>query len=145
MKLLLRPGLYLMLLGLFTLTSANADEPIPPRFPALQITTDQWKAYLAEVKALPDVQCMEDRINQLTCNSSEQHTIWVFTTPGHPAHPAVSRGVIVMQQTAKGATVSIDRSGHYAGHRAEFDVWMRQFAMLDRTQVAQWQSSLKGK
>jgi hypothetical protein len=145
MRLLLRPGLYLVLLGLFALTSANADESIPPRFDTLQISMDQWKAYLAEVKALPDVQCQEDRIHQYVCNSSEQHTIWVFTVQGHPAHPAVSRGVTVMQQTAQGPTVGIDRSGHYAGRRAEFDVWMRQFAMLDKTQVAQWQSALKHK
>ncbi len=142
MRLQLRPGLYLMLLGLFALTSANADDAVPPRFPALQISTDEWKAYLAEVKAIPDVKCMEDRINQLVCNSSEQHTIWIFTTPGHPAHPAVSRGVMVMQQTDKGPSVGIDRSGNYAGHRAEFDVWMRQFEMLDKRQVAQWQASM---
>lgn len=134
----LRPGLYLLLLGLFALTSANADDSVPPRFPTPQISMDQWKAYLAEVKALPGVQCQEDRIRQYVCNSTEEHTIWVFTVQGHPAHPAVTRGVTVMQQTDKGATVGIDRSGHYVGRRAEFDVWMRQFAMLDKQQLAQW-------
>ena len=145
MHLFLRAGLCLVLLGLFAPASANADEPIPPRFATTQISMEQWKAYLAEVKALPDAQCMEDRIYQYTCNSSEQHTIWVFTVRGHPAHPAVSRGVKVMQQTAQGAAVSIDRSGHYAGRRAEFDLWMKQFAMLDKQQVAQWQLSMQHK
>ena len=142
MRLQLRPGLYLMLLGLFALTSANAEEAISPRFATSQISMEQWNAYLAEVKAVPDVQCKEDQINEYICNSSEQHTIWIFTTPGHPAHPAVSRGVMVMQQTDKGPSVGIDRSGNYAGHRAEFDVWMRQFEMLDKRQVAQWQASM---
>jgi hypothetical protein len=140
-----RSNPWLALLGLFAVASAIADGPIPPRFATTQISTEQWNAYLAEVKALPEVRCKDAASNQYICDSSSQRTIWVFTHEGHPAHPAVSRGALVIQQTAQGATVGIDRSGHYAGDRSAFDVWMKEFAPLDQRQVAQWQSMLQPK
>jgi len=142
---LLRPGLNLVLLGLFALTAANADGQVPPRFATTEISTQQWNDYFDEVRAIPNIQCKAAPLNQYICNSAEQHTIWVFTREGHNAHPAVSRGVVVMQQTDQGATVGIDRSGHYAGNAAAYDVWMKQFARLDKVQIAQWQSALQHK
>jgi hypothetical protein len=141
----LRPGLWLTLVGVLAISVADADGPIPPRFDTTQISAQQWSAYLAEVKALPDAQCREAPANQYICDSSAKRTIWVFTREGHAAHPAVSRGVMVIQQTAQGATVGIDRSSHYAGDRAAFDAWMKEFAPLDHKQVAQWQAMLQPK
>lgn len=123
---------------LAVLTTAKADGPIPPRFPTTQISEEQWNAYLTEVKAVPDVRCKDAASKQYICDSSSQHTIWVFTRGGHPAHPAVSRGVMVIQQSAQSTTVGIDRSGHCAGDRAAFDAWMKEFSVLDKKQIAQW-------
>ena len=135
--------LCLALVGFLALATAVADGPIAPRFPTAQISVDQWSAYLAQVKALPDARCKDAPSNQYICDSASQTTIWVFTREGHPAHPAVSRGIMVFQQTVQGATVGIDRSGHYAGDRAAFDAWMKEFARLDHGQLTQWQSILQ--
>jgi len=137
--------LCLALVGLLGLATALADASIALRFPTVQISVDQWSAYLTEVKALPDARCKDAPSNQYICDSASQRTIWVFTREGHPAHPAVSRGIMVIQQTPQGAMLGIDRSGHYAGSRAAFDAWMKEFASLDHRQVAQWQSMLQPK
>jgi hypothetical protein len=71
--------------------------------------------------------------------------MWTFTLPGHPAHPAVSRGVMLVQQTDQGSRVGIDRSGHYAGDGAAFEAWMKEFHVVDQKQVAQWQTILQPK
>jgi hypothetical protein len=133
------------LAGLMILATAWAQGPIAPHFATTQITSEQWSSYLNEVKAVPDVRCEEAASVQYICDSSGQRTIWVFTREGHPAHPAVSRGVMVIRQTSQGATVGIDRSGHYAGDRGAFEDWMKGFAALDQKQVAQWQSMLQPK
>jgi hypothetical protein len=133
------------LAGLMILATAWAQGPIAPHFATTQITPEQWSSYLNEVKAVPDVRCEEAASAQYICDSAGQRTIWVFTREGHPAHPAVSRGVMVIRQTSQGATVGIDRSGHYAGDHGAFEDWMKEFAALDQKQVAQWQSMLEPK
>lgn len=141
MQTLLRPGIFLVLLGLFALPSASADDSLPARFPSLQISEVQWTAYRDEVRATPGVECKDGRAYQFICNSSEQHTIWTFTREGHHAHPAVSRAVVVMQETDKGPAPGIDRSSHYAGNRGAFDDWVKDFAALDKSQVSQWRAA----
>ena len=136
----------LTLVGLMTLAAAAADGPVTPRFATERISTEQWNSYLAEVKAVPDVRCKDAPSNQYICDSSSQRAIWVFTREGHPAHPAVSRGVMVFQPHQRGdVSVGIDRSGHYAGDRAAFEAWMKEFEALDKNQVAQWQAMLQPK
>ncbi|HUI62192.1 MAG TPA: hypothetical protein VLX90_18345 [Steroidobacteraceae bacterium] len=108
--------------------TAAADGQISPRFATSQISSEQWQTYLSEVKVVADVQCKVDADSKAyMCRSSAQRTLWVFTRKGHPAHPAVFRGVIVIQQTPQGPSVDLDRSGHYAGNRAAFEVWMKEF------------------
>jgi hypothetical protein len=136
--------LWLTLSGFLAL-AAVADGPIAPRFATPHIYVEQWSVYLAEVKSVPDAHCRNAPSNQYICDSALQHAIWVFTREGHPAHPAVSRGIMVIQQTAQGVTVGIDRSGHYAGDRAAFDEWMKEFVPLDQNQAARWQSMLRRK
>lgn len=126
------------LLGFFALRAATSSgESISPRYASAHITSEQWRVFLAEVKATPDVKCEKYVLNQYACNSAAERTIWVFTSFGHPAHPAVSRGVIFVSPVPGGTVLSIDRSGHYAGNRAAFDKWMHEFAILDQQQIAQ--------
>lgn len=40
-----------------------------------------------------------------------------------------------MSNVPGGTVLSIDRSGHYAGDRAAFDIWMREFAILDQKEI----------
>jgi len=119
-----------------------SQSPIPLRFPHEQISVEQWQSYLDEVKAVPDVTCAEMALHQYKCDSSAQRTIWIFTLEGHPAHPAVSRGVMVIANTAAGTTLGIDRSGHFAGDYPAFIAWMHEFDALDKRQMAAWQKFL---
>ena len=86
---------------------------------------------------MPGVKCTDYVANQYVCDSAAQRTIWVFTSAGHPAHPAVSRGVMFINEGPRGAFLGIDRSGHYAGDLIAFDKWMREFAVLDQRQIVE--------
>jgi hypothetical protein len=117
---------------------ARSSDSIAPRYATAKITVEQWRHLLAEVKALPDVKCINYVLNQYACDSAAQRTIWIFTSVGHPAHPAVSRGILFANRAPAGAILGIDRSGHYSGNRAAFEKWMQEFAFLDQRQIAEW-------
>jgi hypothetical protein len=117
----------------------------PPRFLTAKVTTDQIDKYRAEVEAIPDIHCHDIWAHQRECSSKARFTIWTFTLSGHPAHPAVSRGILLVEQTGRGSLLGIDRSGHYAGERGAFEAWMKELQVLDQKEVAQWQAILKPK
>lgn len=116
--------------------TAYCGESIAPRYATAKISIEQWQRFLAEVKAMPGIKCRSDMQNQYVCDSAVQRTIWAFTLVGHPAHPAVSRGVLFVNRISGGAVLGIDRSGHYAGDQAAFEKWMQEFAALDQRQIA---------
>jgi hypothetical protein len=134
-------GALLLILPLLGIAQPS-QSPIQPRFPQAHISTEQWQSYLDEVKAIPGVACAEAASHQYKCNSTAQQTMWVFTLKGHPAHPAVSRGVMVTHQATPATTVGIDRSGYFAGKEEAFRSWMREFDALDQRQIAAWQEAL---
>lgn len=113
---------------------AQSYEPDEPRFATAQISMDEWLSYRSEVQGFAHVMCRSDPSHQLICDSLSQRTIWVFTLDGHAAHPAVSRGQMVV---AEGA-VGIARSGHFVSSREEFERWFGQFQELDERQVVEW-------
>jgi hypothetical protein len=113
---------------------------ISPRYPTKQITREQWQVALDEVKAIPDVRCVDYVAYQYVCDSAARSTIWVFTKSGHPAFPAFTRGVMIVKQGEGGTIIGIDRSGHYAGDASAFDAWIDSFVALDKRQVAEWES-----
>jgi hypothetical protein len=134
-----------LLLATGAIALAQQSAPPPARFPTAKITMEQLETYKSEIEAIPDIQCRDIWAHQRQCSSSAQFTMWTFTLPGHPAHPAVSRGVMLVQQTDQGSRVGIDRSGHYAGDGAAFEAWMKEFHVVDQKQVAQWQTILQPK
>lgn len=91
---------------------------------------------------MPGVRCEELAANLTQCESKLKNTVWVFTREGHPAHPAVSRRVMVLMQTSSGNAVLINRTGHYAGDAPAFQAWMKNFAALDQQQVAAGKKTL---
>lgn len=127
----------LIVIGL-TPAIASAGERITPRYSAGQITPTDWREYLAEVEAIPDIKCHHYATNQYVCESASRRTIWIFTRIGHPAHPAVSRGILFLRQATGGVRLGIDRSGHYAADQVAFDKWMKELVELDLIQVAEW-------
>jgi hypothetical protein len=115
-----------------------ADVP-SPRFPSAHITIDEWHTFSNEVTAVSDVRCRDIASNQYQCDSQLQSTIWIFTRPGHPAHPAVTRAILL----SNGSMVRIDRSGHYAGSELAFRTWMNHFVDLDKKQLQDWIAVLR--
>ena len=132
-----------LLAALLLSSPTLADSGVAPRFPNGRVTADEVLQYMAEVKAIPDVRCVTDQGYQLICESTSQRTFWVFTLDGHPAHPAVSRGIMVVSDTGAGMSIGIDRTAHYAGDVEAFRRWISDFAQIDEKQVVQWSKSLR--
>jgi len=87
------------------------------RFPTDEITQEQWQIYLEEVRALPGAEIRE-AANQILISVPSRLTLYVFTSPAHPAFPAVvirqivevdaipfSVAVVTMQETKQHTTV----------------------------------------
>jgi hypothetical protein len=134
-----------LLMVIATMALAQQPHAPPKRFPAEKITPEQLETYKSEIQAIPGIECHEIPAHQRQCTSNAQFTIWIFTLPGHPAHPAVTQSVMLLQQDAQGARVGINRSGYYAGDSAAFDTWMKEFRVLDQKQIEQWQTTLQPK
>jgi Protein of unknown function (DUF4019) len=96
------------------------------RFPSDRITLAQWSMFRDEVLAKPGMERKESG-NQLVITVSAESAIYVFTQPGHPAHPAV---VVRKLVTVDGGT-SINRMGHFAGNEQAFATWWKAFDSLD--------------
>jgi hypothetical protein len=134
-----------LLVATTAIAIAQQSQAPPKRFPTEKITPEQLETYKSEVQAIPDIDCREIWGHQRQCTSNAQFTIWIFTVPSHPAHPAVTQGVMLLQQDAQGARVGINRSGYYAGDSAAFDIWIKEFSTLDQKQIAQWQRTFQPK
>jgi hypothetical protein len=134
-----------LLLATTAIALAQPSQPPPKRFPTEKITAEQIGTYKSEVQAIPGIECREIEAHQLQCTSNAQFTIWIFTLSGHPAHPAVTQAVMLVQRDSQGARAGIHRSGYFAGDSAAFDTWMKEFRGLDQKQVAQWQDALQPK
>lgn len=97
------------------------------RFPTDQISTQDWKTYLDETLAKPGVNAYE-AAGQIIIEIPQEAAVYVFTADTHPAYPAV----VKRQAVERDGRIVIDRKGHYAGDRAAFDYWWKQFDELDR-------------
>ena len=102
------------------------------------VTAAQWSKMLVDVKSQPGMKCQDRENNQLICDVTSPPTIWVFTRPGHPAHPAATKGVMIFRDSV----VDIDRTGYYAGDRSAFMAWMEEFGVLDARQIELWKNSM---
>jgi hypothetical protein len=124
-----------------TLATAWAQQPaaVPDESPE-KMTTQQLDSYKAAVEAMPGIECRDIWAHQRQCSSAAPMSIWTFTLPGHPAHPATSRGVMTFQQTSHGNTVGINRSWHYVEDTAAFEAWVKDFHAVDEKALAQIRS-----
>jgi hypothetical protein len=118
--------------------TCRADSPIAPEFTTAKVTAEQLQAYTAQVEAMTDIQCHDIGANQRQCSSDSQMTIWTFTRPGHPAHPAVTRGILRVSPPY----VGIDRSGVYAGDDGAFANWIKEWVAVDVHNVAEFKKHL---
>jgi len=130
------PGTIVTVFAFFLVGAAiDASRAAPT---AVFVTAAQWIKMLADVKSQPGMKCENREGNQIICDAINPPTIWVFTRPGHPAHPAASKGVMIFRDSA----VDIDRTGYYAGDRKAFMAWMEEFGVLDMRQIELWRNSM---
>ena len=138
-----RGALGAILLAVAIAHPALADrDPKGPRFAEEKISLSELNGFRVEVRSMPDVRCQDLAAAQTVCEAKVRNTVWVFTREGHPAHPAVSRRVTVLLQTASGNAVLVNRTGHYAGDALAFRAWMKEFAHADEQQVTAGKQSL---
>jgi hypothetical protein len=100
-----------------------------PEFADARISRNDWGNLRTGVRAIVDVKCHDDRerLNYI-CSSDERKSVWIFTVPEHPAHPAV----VEREVMRVGDSVRVRSRGYFAGSEAAFAEWFAGFAELDR-------------
>jgi len=104
----------------FAVSSCVLAADPPPRFSHEHINLTEWQSYLNEVTSIPGVHCEKTQKSELYCISDSQISVWVFTVDGHPAHPAVATGVLVVYGQA---AAGILFRAYYAGDETAFLAW----------------------
>jgi hypothetical protein len=100
-----------------------------------RITAAQWQAYYDEVRAKhggTEQRFPQERL--VLFNDPQGLMSWVFTLPGHPAHPAW----VTRQPVTDGNNLKIRQIGFYAGNEQAFrKLFATYVAMTARMQEDQ--------
>ena len=80
------------------------------RFPTEKITKEEMEGYYKEISVLADWRRFP-KDNTYVMRDAESDTSYIFTAPGHPAHPAV----ITLRQTVAQGISGVAKSGYFAG------------------------------
>ena len=108
--------------------------------PQAGITLAQWQAYFDEVKgkhaaAMQDVEAAK----LLVFEDGATKTIYSFTKPGHPAHPAwVTRKV-----EQRGDSIVVNQTGYFAGDEPSFAQLFRSYSELNAKIEAEFKQKRK--
>lgn len=97
-------------------------------WPRAQITSDQWQSYFDQVQinfGATERKFPEEHL--AIFENTTQYITWVFTTPGHSAHPAW----VTRQAVQDGKGVSIRQIGYFAGDEAAFAKMFRGYLALN--------------
>jgi hypothetical protein len=109
-----------------TLAPAAAQEFKP--YPRANITTDQWQTYFDEVKSKhgADAKDLDDQ-KLLLFDDKATATMFAFTKPGHPAHPAW----ITRKLEQRNNNLYVAQIGYFAGAEAPFAELFRAYIALN--------------
>jgi hypothetical protein len=92
------------------------------------ISVADWSLIRDTVQHAPDVQCeTQSEPPHLICDSAARRTIWLFTEPGHAAHPAYIQRILVLEN----GVLTLAGTWAYAGDHAHFDQWRDQIMAED--------------
>jgi len=116
-----------ILVGLQVDANAGADNAESRRFSRTHITKAQWHAFFSETGGKRGAITV-DRAELTYIVVPTEAAGYFFTTPAHPAHPAVVRRSIVVNRNR----TFVHTIGYYAGSRAAFAEWMNLFLAEDR-------------
>lgn len=112
--------------GVILSAHASAQEFKP--FPRANITEPQWQKYFDEVREKhgAEVQDIEDQ-KLLVFTDKATSTIYGFTKPGHPAHPAwISRKL-----EQRGDELYVGQIGYFAGSEPPFAQLFKEYLALN--------------
>ncbi|HUI62208.1 MAG TPA: hypothetical protein VLX90_18425 [Steroidobacteraceae bacterium] len=113
----------LILTAVFLLSGAVHAQEFKP-YPRSKVTPAQWERYFEEVKSGHAESLHDLAAARLTVFTDEQtSTIYAFTQPGHPAHPAWVASRLVRE----GEGVGVRQIGYYAGDRSAFETLFRRY------------------
>jgi hypothetical protein len=114
------------LVALLFAAVAQAQEFKP--YPRANITEAQWQAYFDEVRSKhgATVQDIDDQ-KLLVYTDKATTTIYGFTKPGHPAHPAW----IARKPEQRGDSIFIGQIGYFAGAEPPFAKLFRDYLALN--------------
>jgi hypothetical protein len=93
-------------------------------YPSPRITVEQWQRYLAVVRRNHEAS-VEVYKDQRLVGFTDQatRTFYIFTTKGHPAHPAW----ITRQVVETGGKVQVRQIGFFAGEEVPFAVLFDEY------------------
>ena len=123
----------------WSLCTAACPSPTP-LYPNAKISADQYQSLVASLKSRSGFRCDKFGPHQLRCGSDDVAEIWWLTEPDHPAHPAVSRGQMLLDPTGETCLV---RDGYYAGLEAPFATWIKELKNFDELTIQRFKASQK--
>ena len=107
-------------------TAALGQQFVPYSYP--KVTETQWLQYFEEVKAKHAATMRLPRDQHLAMlEDAATKTSWVFTQPGHAAHPAWTTSRL----TQSGGITDIERNAFFVGDGRAFGTWYLTFLRLD--------------
>jgi len=132
-----RTGVVCLLLRLLSAALNHADGgqacPDPqPLFPSAHVSAGQLQALYTAVSSPKDSHCKPFQPGSVQCISDSVPEVWIFTELGNPAHPAASRGQILMN----GVVTCIVRDGYFGGDEKAFHAWLASLQEWDKTAMA---------
>ena len=108
-------------------TSAYAVEFQP--YPKAKISKAQWSKYYNKVQSSFKVTERKiPRQNLVTYSDKGSSMLFAFTSPGHPAHPAM----VIRQIVKRGGSISIMQIGYFAGNEKPFAKLFSQYRALNK-------------
>jgi hypothetical protein len=119
-------------------TSPTECPNLQPRFPSAHVSIVEIRDLFTEVTGRAGTRCREFGRYQVQCDAESQAEVWIFTLPGHPAYPAVSRGEI----RKFGALLCILRDGYFAGDEPAFAAWLGDLTTYDKQVINRFRQSL---
>ena len=98
-------------------------------YPKADITASEWAVYFDDVRRRHQAtaQDINDQ-NLLIYTDNATHTVFSFTKPGHPAHPAW----IARRPVNKGNSIHIAQIGYFAGAEPPFAKLFSEYLALNQ-------------
>lgn len=115
-----------LLTAIALLSDAQAQEFKP--FPRANITEAQWQRYFDEVREKHGASAQDlDDQKLLVYTDGTTSTVYGFTKPGHPAHPAW----IARKPEQRGDSIYVGQIGYFAGAEPPFAKLFKEYLALN--------------